>query len=303
MKDITAIILTYNEQLHIERCIRSLAPLSRRIVVVDSHSTDATVDIARAQGADVYQHAWTNYATQSNWALDHCDIDTCWTMRIDADEYVTAELAEEIDQTLDLLPEDVTGVSVPRRVVFMNRPLRHGALYPVRLLRIWRTGMGRCEKRWMDEHIRIASGRIIPLHHDIVDENLNNLTWWINKHNGYATREALDVLIHSHLPPDDPAQIDTRRGDTTVQALRQRWLKVQLYYHVSPYLRTWCYFFYRYFLRLGLLDGRPGMIFHMMQGLWYRTLVDAKIREIEQLMHARKLDLRQAILQHWNINL
>ncbi|MFA7235493.1 MAG: glycosyltransferase family 2 protein [Phycisphaeraceae bacterium] len=303
MKDISAIILTYNEQVHLERCIRSLKPVAKNIFVIDSHSTDETRRIAASLGAVVLEHDWVNYATQLNWALDHCDIGTEWVLRIDADEYLTDELAAEIENRLDELPAEVAGVALRRRVIFMERWMHYGTMYPTMLLRLWRRGRGRCEQRWMDEHIRLTDGQIVSFRGDLVDENLQNLTWWINKHNGYATREAIDLLTQRHLAKDDPARTHERFNTTNRQAGRQRWLKSNIYYGLPIFCRAWFYFLYRYVLRVGFLDGYPGMVFHLMQGLWYRSLVDAKISEIERVMRRDHLDLREAIRRTWSITL
>jgi hypothetical protein len=144
----------------------------------------------------VYHHDWTNYATQFNWGLDNCEIATAWTMRMDADERITPELATEINQTLRDMPSSVTGFLIKRRVYFWGKWIRHGAYYPTWLLRLWRTGKGRCEQRSMDEHIVVEGGDIQRLQADIIDENHKGLDFWINKHNSYASREAFDLLAH-----------------------------------------------------------------------------------------------------------
>ena len=92
MLDLTVIILTKNEEKNLEKCIHSLSGIAKRVVIVDSFSTDGTVDLAKRLGADVYQNPWVDYATQLNWGLEHTDIDTKWTMRMDADEELLPEL-------------------------------------------------------------------------------------------------------------------------------------------------------------------------------------------------------------------
>ena len=148
--EITAIILTYNEQKHIERCVHSLLPITNRIFVVDSFSTDDTVKIARSFGAEVVQREWKNYADQFQWGLDHCDVQTDWVMRIDADEYVEEELQMELMKTLPGLSKDVSGIYIRRKVFFQGQWIKYGGFYPHKLLRIWRVGFARIEHRWMD---------------------------------------------------------------------------------------------------------------------------------------------------------
>lgn len=278
MADVTVLILTYNEQLHIERCIRSVKPFAREIVLIDSGSTDATRAIAEREGCRVVEHAFTNHAEQFNWGLDNVAITTEWVMRIDADEYVLPELADEIERRLPTLPADVSGINLKRRVIFMGRWIRYGGYYPIVLLRLFRRGQARSEQRVMDEHIRVTTGRTVTFDHDFVDENLNDLTWWTAKHNNYATREALELmrLATARASGED----DGRFMVTTRQAERKRWLKEHVYARLPVGLRPLFYFIYRYFILLGFLDGYQGVIWHTLQGFWYRFLVDAKLIEL-----------------------
>lgn len=194
MADISVIILSYNEEKHIERSIKSVLDFAQDVFVVDSFSTDATCDIAESLGAIVYQHEFVNQAVQLNWALENIPIQTEWIMRLDADEVVSPELAYEIKEKLSRKERDVTGVYVKRQVHFMGRWIKHGGYYPTWLLRIWRRDCGFCEQRWMDEHMKITKGNAVFFENDIVEMNLNNLGWWMDKHNCYASREAVDLL-------------------------------------------------------------------------------------------------------------
>ncbi|MGA0558497.1 glycosyltransferase family 2 protein [Larkinella sp. VNQ87] len=276
MNDVSVIILTHNEEKHIGRCIGSLLPFTDQIFIVDSFSTDQTVEIARAMGAVVVQNPWVNYATQFNYGIQHTPFKTAWLMRMDADEYVLPELAAEINNRLAGLPTDVSGIYVKRRVMFMNRWMRHGDYYPIWLLRLWRSGQGVCEETWMDEHIKLSTGRSIQFEHDLVDHNLNNLTWWTQKHNLYAIREVIDIL-NIRYNFDQSIRVEPKLFGTQEQ--RKRYLKLR-YASLPLFTRPFLYFFYRYFLRLGLIDGRPGLMWHFLQGLWYRFLVDAKLYEV-----------------------
>jgi len=116
--------------------------------------------MAQNLGAAVVQHPFVNQARQFQWALDHCAIDTKWVMCLDADEYPEPELVTEISDRLPLLPDDVAGIQLKRRPIFMGRWIRHGTRYPLILLRIWRTGKGRIEQRWMNEHIVVKGGKV-----------------------------------------------------------------------------------------------------------------------------------------------
>ncbi|MDD3585525.1 MAG: glycosyltransferase family 2 protein, partial [Kiritimatiellae bacterium] len=192
--DISVVILTLNEELHIRRCIENVQPLARDVFVVDSLSTDNTVEISKCLGAQVFQNKWEGlYARQFNWALENLPIKTEWVLRLDADEYLYPELIDEIKAKLASLPEDVTGVAFKRRHIFLGRWMKRGT-YPVTLIRLFRYGKARCEQRLMDEHIELLEGRSVTFDGDFADDNLNDIGWWTAKHNGYALREAVDLL-------------------------------------------------------------------------------------------------------------
>lgn len=289
---LTTVILTRDEERHIARAIGSVAGLGGRVVVVDSGSTDATVEIARNLGAEVLVHPWRNHATQFNWALDQLAEGTGWVLRLDADEVVSPGLAAQIAATLPGLGAEIEGVVVGRRITFMGREIRHGGLFPIRVLRLFRQGKGRCEDRWMDEHIKVT-GSVINLTGEILDDNLNSLTWWTAKHNNYASREVVDLLnLEYHFMAHD-----TVAGLGKSQAGAKRWIKENVYARSPKGLRALVYFLYRYIARLGFLDGREGAVFHILQGFWYRYLVDAKLHEVKNHMRRHRVDVVTAIDQ------
>jgi glycosyltransferase involved in cell wall biosynthesis len=275
MQTLAVLILTANEEKNIGKCVRSILPLTSRIFVVDSGSTDGTVALCRELGVTVAEHPWTTYADQFNWGLDHCDFGTDWVMRMDADEELLPELVEALRGFLEQPDPDVTGVYIRRRVYFMGRWIRHGSYYPTWLLRVFRTGVGRCEALWMDEHIVLSRGRSIEIAADIIDKNNKDLTFWTDKHNKYASREVRDIVERRRDAADGVLESGLGQG----QASQRRWLKDNVYSRMPLFVRPFLYFFYRYFVRLGFLDGREGLIFHFLQGFWYRFLVDAKLYE------------------------
>ncbi|MHA8065866.1 glycosyltransferase family 2 protein [Aquirufa sp. ROCK2-A2] len=299
MSTITAIILTYNEEMHIERCIKSLQSFCTRICVIDSYSTDRTVEMVRSLGAEVFQHTWeNNYAKQLNWGIQNCQISTDWTLRIDADEYFPIELQKEISSKMDNLKPSVFGVQLNRRVIFKNHLIRFGGFKEFQLLRIWRTGHGVCEQRLMDEHIILDGGEVVSFQHYLVDENLNSMHWWVQKHNNYARREAADALnLAYHLM--ETTDLSEKAG--VKQAKFHRFLKNQVYQKLPLGIRPVLYFLYRFIFRLGFLDHPKVWIFHFMQGLWYRLLVDITINEVEKRTQGDVEQIRNIILNEWNI--
>jgi glycosyltransferase involved in cell wall biosynthesis len=274
---LSVVILTKNEQANLPQTIASLQELDAEVFIVDSDSTDRTVAIAQQAGCQVFDHPWVNYAKQLNWALQNLPIKTPWIMRLDADERLTPELVEELKQVLRETPDDITGYQVKRRVFFMGRWIRHGGYYPTWLLRIWRTGLGTCEQRNMDEHIVLSRGNIANLQHDIIDENQKGLSFWTDKHNRYADREVKDLLSAMFTQKDD-----LLKGGQLSQASRRRWVKSNLYVRSPLFFRAFLYFLMRYTIGLGFLDGIEGLVFHFLQGFWYRFLVDAKIYELQK---------------------
>lgn len=274
--DLCAIILTYNEELHIQRCIEKIIPLTDKIFIVDSYSSDNTVSIARKLGATVVQNKWeNNYSKQFNWAIENLPFNSEWILRIDADEYFLPETIEEIKTKLDFLDDSISGVVFKRRDYFFNKWIKKG-VYPVKLLRIWRKDKGICEKRWMDEHIVLTSGKSIEFQNDFVDHNLNNIHNWINKHNGYSIREAIDLL-------DIELNILYKESQITClndQAKHKRNKKIK-YSKLPLFFRSIFYFIYVYIYKMMFVYGKTGFIYSFFGFFWYRTLVDAKIYEIK----------------------
>ncbi|MCG3267016.1 glycosyltransferase family 2 protein [Yoonia sp. I 8.24] len=295
MTALTVIILTKDESLHITRAIASVQAIATQIIVVDSGSSDDTVMLARDAGATVLHHPWINYATQFNWALQHISDAPGWVLRLDADEVVSPELAAQISAGL---PE-VNGIYVRRSMCFMGQPVRWGGVFPIQVLRLFRTGAGHCENRWMDEHI-VVTGPKAALSGMIIDDNHKSLDWWVAKHNAYASREVVDILNRTHrfMPQENIGGLRGRQ-----QAAVKRWIKDQIYARLPGGLRAGLYFFYRYILRLGFLDGRQARAFHVLQGFWYRYLVDAKLAEIRRHMAISGDDPKAAILAVLGIDL
>jgi glycosyltransferase involved in cell wall biosynthesis len=282
MANIAVVILTYNEALHIERLLRQLKGLAREIIVVDSYSTDSTVEIAEAYGATVLRNKFVNQAKQFQWGLDNAQITSEWVMRVDADEEIGADLAAEISTKLPNLPNDVVGINLKRKHIFLGRWIKHGGRFPLLLLRIWRLGKGRVEDRWMDEHVIVWGGRTVTFDGEFSDHNLNSIGHLIDKHNKYATREALDVLNRKYGGVTDDQLMSTK--STSRQAATKRFIKSRLYNRIPFWVAAPGYFLYRYLIQLGFLDGVEGLIYHSLQGGWYRFLVGAKIYEYERIL-------------------
>ena len=294
--DITTIILTYNEELHIRRCLENVCPFSKKVYVIDSPSTDRTMEICKEfPEVEMVVHKYPgNQAAQYNWAIDNLPIDTEWTMRIDADEYYLPELVEEMRKKVPTLPTDVTGIEFKRRHIFMGRWVKHG-VYPVVMLRMCRTGKGRYEERLMDEHYTISEGRTIVMENDFCDHSLINISDYCRKHLNYAQREAAEILFESIAVKEEGLN-----GGLGEQALGTR--KKKSGYNKMPlFWRSFAYFCYRYILKGGFLDGKEGFLFAFIQGWWYRTMVDAKVLECRKACGDDKQKIKNYIAQKWQI--
>lgn len=272
MMDLTVIVLTKNEELNIGDCIRSLEGFAKRVIVVDSFSTDNTCGTARELGAEVLCHKFENYARQFNWALDNGEISTKWTMRLDADERMTPELIKELEElAAEHSDDEVNGVVMEARLFFMQREIRHGCPNKRKLM-LFKTGVGRIEDRKMDEHTVLSRGSSVNAQNRFIHYDFKDMTHWINKMNWYATREMQDYYDFKE---GKSAEIDGKDG--TISGTRKK--KFGFYYRFPLFFRCWLLFIYNYVIKLGFLDGREGFVYHYMYHRWYRTLVDAKILE------------------------
>lgn len=300
MLDISAIILTGNEEIHIKRCLDRICPLVKEVFIIDCFSVDRTLEIAKEyQNVTILQNKWTNYATQFNWGLSNAPIKTAWTLRLDADEYLCDNLIEELKQKLDKEPDDVTGISFVLRRVWMGRTIRRG-MPTIRQMRLFRTGKARSEVRQMDEHIELLEGHGVDYDGEWADDNLNDLSWWTQKHIGYAIREAADLLDIEY---DLSGAAATDENKVITADARAKRMKKHSYAKKPLFWRSFAYFCYRYFFRLGFLEGKEGFLWHFLQGWWYRTLCDAKVYEIKKACGDDKEKIREFLRVKYKINI
>lgn len=286
-QSVTVVILTFNEERNIERCLDSLAGFTDDIVIVDSASTDNTLKICDAHHCRIYEHAFVNQALQFNWALDYVPLDRPWILRLDADEVLPFRLKEELNELVKTGDRDITGIYLNRRMYFMNRWLKHGGIYPHHILRLFRRGMARYEEK-TEEHLILTSGRAISAKHDFLEDNRqNHLKYWLRKHDDLSDGEIRDTLLETQ----DPEK-DLRPTLFGSKVERTRWFKTRVYVGSPLFLRAFGYFVYRYVFRLGFLDGVPGLIFHVLQAFWYRFYIDARIYEERSRWQSRVGDHR-----------
>ncbi len=274
MGGVAVILLTYNEEVNIAQALKSVAGWAQETFVLDSFSTDRTVEIARQFSCRIEQHHFENYSKQRNHALDHLPIQSEWVLFLDADEWLPEPLKQEISAVLATAPI-ANGFTLNRRLFWMGRWIRRG-YYPSHILRLFRRGKGRCEDREVNEHL-IVEGETAQLTQDFMHEDRKGVTEWITKHNRYATLEA-QALFHAPVEPDY-REIDARFFGT--QAQRKRWLRHRVWSRMPLLIRPFFYFGYRYVLKGGFLDGRAAFTFHFLQALWFPLLIDVKYLEMQ----------------------
>lgn len=281
MVDMTAVILTKNEEANIERCINSVMGWIKRIVVVDSGSSDKTVEIAEKLGAEIFIHEpFVDYAKQFNWAIDNTNIETKWVFRFDADECVPPELkAEIISECEKHANDDVSGFMMRYKIFFMGRFLKHGGCHPFLKITIFKYGKGRFEDRAMGEHIVLSEGRCADLKEDCEHYDFKSLNAFIDKHNWYATREVNDYFA---------VRGGRENAVLNGQPEKARKLRDGVYYRMPKYFRAKLYYIYKYYFKMGFLDGEAGHIWAFLQAYFYRFVVDAKIYEQELKMKNKK---------------
>lgn len=300
MLDLSVIILTYNEELHIRRCLENVCSFAKKVYVVDSPSTDSTVDICKDfSNVEVIVHKYPgNQAEQFNWALDNIKIETEWVLRLDADEYITQELKKEMEEKLPTLQSNISAVVFPLGRAFMGKILNHGIVNGVKMIRLFRYGKVRYEQRLMDEHLQILEGGTITFKHKFIDDNRNSIRFFIDKHNNYSSREAALLLDAEYELVDFSSESYSANYCCEIQtkrAQKQKYAKLPLFF------RAFLYFSYRYFFKLGFLDGKEGFLWDFLQGWWYRTLVDAKIYEIKKACGNDKEKIMLYLKEKYNI--
>lgn len=289
-----------NELIHIERSVKSALKLTPNIFVVDSYSTDGSIEIAEKLGAKVFQYEWTNtsnFSKKINWALNNLPIHTTWAIRLDADEYFLDDAINNIPKVINEIPDNVNGCTLIRKVSFLGKWMKHSGEYPKTSLRIFRVGKVEMEDRWLDEHVDLGDGKAIDLPYAIMDDNKQTLAQWIDKHNSnYSNKEVVELI-------NDELNLFTRKvTHLDKNAQKKKKLKSK-YSHMPKYIRCFIFFFYRYIVKLGFLDGKEGFLWNFYQCLWYRVLVDTKIDELYKFCGKDKDKIIKYIEDNYKLNL
>lgn len=297
---IAAIILTKNEELHLERCLKSIKSIVDTVIIVDSGSTDKTIEIANSYGCLVSYNDWVNYSTQFNYGIQLVPIDCDWIMRIDADEFL---VQPQVHLRESILESKCDGLFIKRSMRFLDTQIRWGGVFPIKVVRFFKRENGRCESRWMDEHIMV-NGKVGEIDVEICDHNLNSIDWWIDKHLKYSLREAVDVLISRGLCAHEVNGKNAISDfDIGIFPGVKRFLKNRVYNKLPFSVGPLFYFIYRFIVRFGFLDGKQGIAFHFLHAFWYRLMVDIRIFQVKNYAKKYNVTHQQAILKVLGIKL
>lgn len=266
------LILTKDEDCNIEECIETLT-FSDDIVVLDSFSSDRTIELAKKfPNVRVIQRKFDTWSKHSNWALDHIQFKHPWVYYSDADERLTQDLRDEIVRRINDPAEPHTAYRLKYKNMFLGRWLRRGGLYPVWIIRLYRPDKIRYEDRQVNAH-PVVEGSLGDLDEDFIHFSFNKgLLPWFHKHNSYSTmecREAVRVRTGGVWTKAKDALFNKERG------ARRRALK-NLSFHLP--MRAFLRFFYMYFLKLAILDGRAGWHYSLMISM-YEYWIEVKLRE------------------------
>jgi glycosyltransferase involved in cell wall biosynthesis len=268
----SVIVLAFNSVDTLGSTLEQAGQISDDLHVVDSFSKDDTVALSQQHGAQVVQHAFENYGAQRNWAIDNLALRYPWQLHLDADERLTPELIASIRALADDPPQ--TGFLIARLVQFLGREMHHGGMSPTWHLRLFRNGAGRCEERKYDQHFYLTQGSTAELRGYMIDEIRMSLSEWTARHNRWADAEVLEQTA-----VQEGARVRPRLFGNPME--QKRYLR-GLYNDAPLFVRPFALFFYRYFLRLGILDGWEGFIFWTLQTFWFRFLIDAKLFELRK---------------------
>jgi glycosyltransferase involved in cell wall biosynthesis len=277
---VSVIIPVLNEEQNLPDALATL-DWAEQVIVVDSHSVDATAEIARTAAVEIVQFNYVpNGPKKKSWALEHLAVRNDWILLLDADERVTPNLRAEIEQAIQTDRAD--GYYIDRELIFMGRRMR--CFRPNWNMRLFRTGRGKIEDlelrsvggtgdNEVHEHV-VVNGRVAFLRHPLLHDDYRGLTAWLDRHNRYATWEA-HLYRRLRAQPIGVGPIGFLRLNAfqRKRVSRRIWTRLPL----RPVIR----FFVWYFLRRGFLDGRAGLTFCLLMS-YYEFIIGAKIRELEQ---------------------
>lgn len=276
---ITVIIITYQEENNIAECINSVKDVTNNIFVVDSYSTDKTQSILKEMNINFCEHEFISYKEKRNWAQKNNPFKTEWVFHLDADERFTPELSKWLINEFPKMKDKTDGFMFSRKTIFMDKWIKHGDHYPNFHLNFFKSDLGYVEEKAYDNHFVVKGNSTITISNaDIINLVADSIDELILSHNKWATIEAKEVVYGI-----EKGEVEAKIFGNPIE--RRRWLKTKIFQKTPMFARSFLYFNYRYFFKLGFLDGKEGLVFHVLQGFWFRFLIDAKVLEIQKKIH------------------
>ena len=224
------------------------------------------------------QHPFENYAQQRNWAQNNNPFNTEWVLHIDAGERLTENLKEWVNTHFETQKNSYDGFMFSRQTFFLGRWIKHGGHYPAYHLRLYKHAKGHCENKAYDQHFIVAGKTFkVKQGNDIIDIVANNTIDLIRNHLKWTVFEAVEITQTNN---QHSGEIHANRAGNPIE--KKRWYKDNIFQKMPLFMRSFAYFFFRYFLKFGFLDGREGLIFHVLQGFWFRFTIDAVVFELRK---------------------
>lgn len=275
---VTVIVITFNEEYDLSKCLLSIDGWAKKIFIVDSYSQDKTLEIASQFNCVIRQHTWSSFAKQREWAINNLEIDTDWVFFVDADERLTQELCDEINQFIQSSPR-YNGCYIRRKFYFLDKWLRHGGYYPCSEIRLFKKN----KVEFLDEdggarERYLIDGEVTTLKNDMDHVYGKPLDEWILKHNKLAKLEALNA---------------TKKGvDYKIEGLdRKVWIRSKIWKRLPRGVRPFILFLYRYLFQFGFLDGKIGFYYCLLHDFWYPLLVDINYYSLK--LKEKQLEISQ----------
>jgi glycosyltransferase involved in cell wall biosynthesis len=274
---VSALVISYNEEVNIERALRSLQLVSDDIWLIDSESTDRTVEIAESLGVNVVVRPWPGYVNQWNYALSELPLQHPYVLLLDADEEIPEAWAAELRDVLEQ-PSPPDMIQTRFRFWWMGKPVEHGQYGKAWVTRVGRRELMRYEEREVNEHIPLQ-GEVYQMKTPYEHYDAKNVAFWLKKHIRYALLETIErEKAREEINSYQPRLFGGGQSD------RVLWLRQNVYDRLPPLMRPMAYFLYRYVLGMGWRDGLTGTFFHILHGFWFPLLMDIfeKERELQR---------------------
>lgn len=275
--DVTIVILTYNEEVNIARALTSVCGWAKDVLVLDSFSDDRTLEIAKSFPCRIFQNKFVDFSRQFSHALT-LPIATEWVFILAADEVVPPDLREEISRTIAAKPAE-NGFFCRFRFIWLGKWIQRG-YYGAWVMRLFRWQKAKMESREVNEHFLVETPHG-HLQADVIHDDHKGVSDWIAKHNRYASAEARLLCATS-----TDSQVSANLFGN--QTERKRWIRHKVWNRLPPLIRPWFYFAHRYVFSGAFLEGKEAFSYHVLQALWFQTLIDVKYLELLSQQRAEK---------------